>query len=73
MVPVKEIEKLTGYQRGGCSPIGMRRDFPTYLDKTALEQETIVISAGAIGWQIIIKPEDLIELLGVTIGNFTMK
>ena len=62
MVHVSEINTLTGYIRGGCSPIGMKKQYRTVFDESALEQETIVVSAGRIGAQVELSPEDLITL-----------
>lgn len=59
MVPMKNILELTGYIRGGCSPLGMKKDYPFYLDQSALELEYILISAGIRGKQIRINPSDL--------------
>ena len=61
--PVKpdELLQLTGYVRGGCSPLGMKRKYRTFIDRCALDCEKIYISAGIRGEQIIIKPEDLIK------------
>ena len=61
--PVKpdELLGLTGYIRGGCSPIGMKKKFPTFIDQSALNHEKIYISAGVRGQQIVIAPEDLIK------------
>lgn len=59
MIHVKELLGLTGYIRGGCSPIGMKKKFPTYIDETAILFDEISISAGHRGCQIIINPEDL--------------
>lgn len=52
MIPVKEILKWTGYIRGGCSPIGMKKDYETFIDTSATEIEKIIVSAGKIGAQI---------------------
>lgn len=60
MLPLKELTKNTGYIRGGCSPIGMKKHYKTFIDETALLQDKILVSAGVIGTQIIIKPDDLI-------------
>lgn len=60
MLPLKDLTKYTGYVRGGCSPIGMKKHFKTFIDETAQLQEQILVSAGVIGTQIIIKPNDLI-------------
>lgn len=59
LVAVKELLPLTGYIRGGCSPLGAKKKFPVYIDETALLSEQISISAGQRGIQIILSPEDL--------------
>lgn len=66
MIPVKEINKVTGYIRGGCSPIGMKKAYSTVIDESALTQESIMVSAGKIGLQIQISPHDLISLIGAS-------
>lgn len=63
LVHVRELLALTGYVRGGCSPVGMKKAFPTVFDQTAAEQETIMVSAGKIGWQIETAPGELIALV----------
>jgi Cys-tRNA(Pro)/Cys-tRNA(Cys) deacylase len=65
MVHVKEIQQLTGYIRGGVSPIGTKKHYPTFLDESALKFPFISISAGARGSQIFVSPGDLIELLNI--------
>ena len=60
MIPMKELLPTTGYIRGGCSPIGMKKRFPTYIHTSALEHDAIYISAGVRGLQIRIAPADLI-------------
>lgn len=65
MVHVKEIQQLTGYIRGGVSPIGTKKHYPTFLDESAMKFPFISISAGARGSQIFISPGDLIELLNI--------
>lgn len=67
MIPLKELFPLTGYVRGGCSPVGMKKLFPTFFDETAQLYETIFVSAGIRGTQIKIKPDDL---LGIINGNY---
>ena len=62
MVHVSEINTLTGYIRGGCSPVGMKKQYKTVIDDSALDQETMVVSAGRIGHQIDLAPADLIRL-----------
>ncbi|WP_458413539.1 Cys-tRNA(Pro) deacylase [Schinkia sp. CFF1] len=59
MIPVKEITKVSGYIRGGCSPVGMKKLFPTNIHEAAQSLETIIVSGGQIGLQIEIRPEDL--------------
>lgn len=61
LIPVKELQPVTGYIRGGCSPIGMKKSFPTYLHASALDQEFIYISAGVRGLQLRLSPQDLID------------
>ena len=62
MVHVSEINSLTGYVRGGCSPIGMKKQYKTILDSSSADQKTIVVSAGKIGAQVELSPEELIRL-----------
>jgi Cys-tRNA(Pro)/Cys-tRNA(Cys) deacylase len=59
LVPVKDIQKLTGYIRGGCSPVGMKKPYPTFIDESATKLETMVVSGGKIGIQIELTPNDL--------------
>lgn len=61
MLPQKDLLTLTGYIRGGCSPIGMKKLFPTYLDSAAEGLERICISAGVRGCQVILSPKDLVQ------------
>lgn len=62
MIPVKDINKVTGYVRGGCSPVGMKKKYTTVFHITAQNQEQIAVSAGKIGYQICTSPENLIRL-----------
>jgi Cys-tRNA(Pro)/Cys-tRNA(Cys) deacylase len=62
MIPVKDIQKWTGYIRGGCSPLGMKKEYRTYLDESSKTLKAIVVSAGKIGVQMVLKPEDLIAV-----------
>lgn len=63
LIKVKELLPLTGYVRGGCSPIGMKKSFPTFIDETAQLFESIFVSAGVRGMQLKIKPADLCLLV----------
>ena len=67
MIHVKELLPLTGYIRGGCSPIGMKKPFPTFIHESALLWDTIYISAGVRGLQICIEPQALIGFVGAGI------
>ena len=60
MVHLKEVFALTGYIRGGCSPLGAKKDYPVFLDESALSQDIIAVSAGKRGEQILLKPADLV-------------
>ena len=62
MLPQRELLALTGYVRGGCSPIGMKKKYKTVIDQTAKEFDTIFVSAGKIGWQIEASPLDIAKL-----------
>ena len=64
MVHVKELLALTGYIRGGCSPIGMKKKFPTYFDATAADHERITVSAGVRGAQMLVSREALVKFVG---------
>lgn len=64
LVAVKELLGLTGYIRGGCSPVGMKKKYPTFLDETASLWEEIAVSAGARGHQMLLPPEALAALVG---------
>ncbi len=63
MVAVKELLSLTGYIRGGCSPVGMKKLYPTHFDETAQLYDEIAVSAGARGHQMIVPPNDLVSLV----------
>lgn len=69
MIPMKELLPLTGYIRGGCTAIGMKKNFPVFLDQKALEQEKIHISAGKRGLQIKLSPQDYIKVTNATVGD----
>ncbi len=67
LIHLKELLPLTGYLRGGCSPIGMKKKFPTYIDETCILFDEIAVSAGARGKQIILAPDDLISYTAATV------
>ena len=67
MIHVKELLPLTGYIRGGCSPIGMKKPFPTFIHESALLWDTIYVSAGVRGLQICIQPQALIDFVSAGI------
>ncbi len=67
MIAMKELQPVTGYIRGGCSPIGMKKQFPTYIHNTAIDFDYIFISAGVRGMQVKIAPNDLISYTTATI------
>lgn len=72
MIAVKDINKVTGYIRGGCSPIGMKKEYKTVIDETAILFDTICISAGKIGYQVELNPEDLAKLVNAEFVDITM-
>ncbi len=69
LVHVKDLLGLTGYIRGGCSPIGMKKKFPTYIDETAILFDEITISAGVRGCQLLVNREALIDYLGAKLDD----
>ena len=68
---VSEITALTGYVRGGCSPVGMKKLYPTFLDQSAEDQATILVSAGRIGSQVELAPADLLRLTNGRLAELT--
>ena len=71
MIPMKELLPLTGYIRGGCSPIGMKKPFPTFFHQSALDFEVIFVSAGVRGLQLKINPQDLISYVKASVTDLT--
>lgn len=71
LVPVKEIQSLTGYIRGGVSPLGSRKKYPLFLDEAALKHERISVSAGQRGLQMILAPTDLQRATGARLVSIT--
>lgn len=73
MIPVKELLPLTGYIRGGCSPIGMKKHFPTYIHHTAEQFDKIYVSAGQRGLQIRLSSADLIRQTQAKMADLTLR
>ena len=71
MLHQKELLPLTGYVHGGCSPVGMKKQYPTVFHETAEILDTIMVSAGKIGFQVELKPADLIALVGASTADLT--
>ena len=69
MLPQKELLPLTGYIHGGCSPIGMKKPFPTVLHQSAAERESIYVSAGKVGFQAELAPADLQKMLPMRLAD----
>ena len=64
LIPSRQLLGLTGYIHGGCSPVGMKKNFPTIIDETAILYETICVSGGRVGLNVAVDPEALAELIG---------
>ena len=71
MVPMKDLLQLTGYIRGGCSPVGMKKSYPTFIDETAELCDEIAVSAGMRGQQMVMPPQDLINYANMTVCDLT--
>lgn len=71
MIHMKELQPLTGYIRGGCSPLGAKKDYPVYLDESALKWDKIAVSAGMRGAQLILNPHDLVKAVNATVTALT--
>ena len=71
LIPMKELLPVTGYIRGGCSPVGMKKRFPTYIHSSAGEHPFIYISAGVRGLQLKIAPAELIAFVGATVAEIS--
>lgn len=72
MIPQKKLLPLTGYIHGGCSPIGMKKVLPTFLDETAILYETICVSAGKVGTNVELNPEVLAEYISAPMVDLTV-
>ena len=73
MLPMKELLPVTGYIRGGCSPVGMKKKFPTYIEETAELFDEIAVSAGIRGVQVILNPEDLRRYIEAVFADLTQE
>lgn len=73
LIKMKDLEPLTGYIRGGCSPLGMKKNFPVYIDESAFNHDLIFISAGIRGLQIRLSPDDLLRSCNGEKSLFTQK
>ena len=71
MIHVKDIQKVTGYIRGGCSPLGMKKQFRTVIDESAKAQPTVIVSGGKIGFQMELTPEALANSIGAAFAPIT--
>lgn len=71
LIPMKELRDLTGYVRGGCSPIGMKKKFPTLVDETATLFDEIYVNAGMRGAMVILNPAALVEYVGAKVADLT--
>lgn len=69
LIPSKQLLGLTGYIHGGCSPVGMKKNFSTFIDETAILYETICVSGGRVGLNIAVNPEALAELTGAEFAD----
>ena len=72
MIKVSDITKVTGYVRGGCSPVGMKKMYKTIIDNSCNNLDTIIVSAGRIGYQIEIAPRDLLKIINGEIGKIIL-
>lgn len=73
MIPQKELLKTTGYIHGGCSPIGMKKQFPTVFDETMILFDTILVSGGRVGTQVEVAPADLLKITGGKTGDIAQE
>lgn len=69
MIPMKDLQAITGYLRGGCSPIGMKKHFPTFIHTSVATYETVYVSAGQRGLQLLLAPVDLVKACDGTVAD----
>ena len=72
MIPQKKLLPLTGYIHGGCSPVGMKKSLPTFLDETAILYDTICVSAGKVGTNVEVSPESLADYISAPMVDLTI-
>lgn len=72
MIHVKELLAITGYIRGGCSPVGMKKKYPTFFDESCCLYDEIAVSAGERGHQMIVDPNKLVSLVNATLADITL-
>ena len=73
MLPAKELLPLTGYVHGGCSPVGMKKQFPTVFHETCILYDTICVSAGKVGFQVEVNPDDLMTRVGAVTADVVVE
>ena len=73
MIKQKELLPLTGYVHGGCSPIGMKKSFPTFIHETAIDYDKIYVSGGKVGAQIEVNPQDLIDVCRIQTADIVVE
>lgn len=73
MIPVSEINKLTGYVRGGCSPVGMKKNYQTVIHESAKNLSSFVVSGGKIGLQIEVNPVDLVKVIPIQFDSIIVE
>ena len=73
MIHQKELLSVTGYIRGGCSPVGMKKQFPTYIDESILKVDEVAFSAGKRGYQMIVNVQQILTYLNVEVGDIIRK
>lgn len=71
MIPQKDLLRITGYIHGGCSPVGMKKQFPTVFDETVILFDSIMVSGGRVGVQVEVNPDDLLKITGGTVAAIT--
>ena len=73
MIHRKDLLSVTGYMRGGCSPVGMKKQFPTYIDESILKVDAVAFSAGKRGYQMIVNVQQILTYLNVKVGDIIRK